>query len=81
MRGWMEGIVMTIGLFILSFTGFVFGRSSTEPIKCKVTVVGTAQYLHERMCDANEWKDCQPWVREELTIRERYLNLAKDVCR
>jgi hypothetical protein len=66
---------------VFGFSTFVHGKASSAPIKCNVTVGGTAQYLHERMCDANEWKDCQPWVREEPTIKERYLNLAKDVCK
>ncbi len=41
----------------------------------------TAEYLHTRMCDANNWKDCQPWVREDANMKERYMNLAKDVCK
>lgn len=74
---------LTTALFcgVFGFSTFVLGKASSAPIKCKVTVVATAQYLHTRMCDANDWKDCQPWVREESSIKERYMNLAKDVCK
>jgi hypothetical protein len=73
----VEWLIMFFGALIIFFSG----QCNSPIIKCKGSPASTAEYLHTRMCDANEWKDCQPWVREELTIRERYLNLAKDVCR
>jgi hypothetical protein len=60
---------------------FALGVYWSPDIKCTSTSMKTAEYLHTRMCDANNWKDCQPWVREESSIKERYMNLAKDVCK
>ncbi len=77
----MDGLLAFLVCIVFGFSTFVIGKASSAPIRCRGTVVDTAQYLHERMCDANEWKECQPWVREEPTNKERYLNLAKDVCK
>ena len=73
----MTAFCVLIGVVLI----FIIGVKCSPDIICKGNTTNTAEYFHLRMCNANEWKDCQPWVREEPTIKERYLNLAKDVCK
>ena len=77
----MEDVGVAFSIMIVALVIFALGAKCSPDIACKGNTTNTAEYFHLRMCNANEWKDCQPWVREETTIKERYLNLAKDVCK
>ena len=77
----MDEMVTAFCVLIGAVLIFIIGVKCSPDIICKGNTTNTAEYFHLRMCNANEWKDCQPWVREEPTIKERYLNLAKDVCK
>ncbi len=77
----MDGVVSFFCVLTGGVLIFIIGVRCSPDIICKGNTTNTAEYFHLRMCNANEWKDCQPWVREEPTIKERYLNLAKDVCK
>jgi hypothetical protein len=77
----MEEVGVAFCMLLVVFFIFALGAKCSPYITCKGNINNTAEYLHTRMCDANEWKDCQPWVREEPTSKERYMNLAKDVCK
>ena len=77
----MEDVGVAFSIMIGALVIFALGAKCSPDITCKGNINNAAEYLHTRMCNANEWKDCQPWVREELTIKERYLNLAKDICK